>query len=633
MLAEKPAISSLPVLLVYICLLIITPAGSWQSNPVTDIKGCFSKPAKRPAVQVMFNDSRLEFAVRNALGKPGGNIEETDMAGLTELYIQNDSIANLTGLEYAINLQKLILDHNRIIDLAPLQNLTALSTLSLGYNRIANLEPLAGLVNLVSLSLKFNQIIDILALQNLVNLSGLELQDNKITDISALQAMSALTTLNLNNCKVVDLTPVQNLRALIGLRLLDNKITDIIPLQNLTALRELYLSRNRINDFLPLLKLTNLEILYLTETGIADLSVLQNMTALQKLYIANNHISDLTPLQSLTTLKTLECYNNIITLLAGVQDLTDLQTLNAAHNRLGSFAPIASLPALKRLDISFNKFKDLVSLPALPFLETLYLDNNFLDHGDLPALYPLDKLKTLRMRNNPGMISGTAVQTLVDNLDKLDCEDILWEGLCGIDPNAAAICWVDPDTANINELVTVHITATDTNQSRIQTRIDWDDNVISEYSKFEENASVFTLTYSYTQAGYYHIRGMAKNEGGKETPWSSSVSIVILDNGSAIHQADQLACEFSLAQNYPNPFNATTAIHYTLPRNGHVTLRIFNLAGQEIDCPLNSIQTAGEHTIIWQGRTGAGQSVPSGIYIYQVATDSFTRNRKMILLR
>ncbi len=530
----------------WICLLLIIPGGALFSGSFDSKNNASLDPALQPAsIKITFNDPRLELAVRNALGKPDGDIEETDMAGLTNLSVQNDSIADLTGLEYAINLKNLVLSNNRISNLAPLQNLTSLNNLTIDNNKISDISPLANLINLNNINLASNQIATLSPLQNLTNLAMLYAQNNPLGSITNLENLTNLVLLSVDNCQ----------------------INDISVLQNFTQLKFLYMNDNKIQDFTPLLSLANMQNLRLALTGIKDLSVFQNMTQLIELNVSYNDIRDISPLQS------------------------------------------------------FSK------------LQVLQLRSNNLDHDDLLTLYNLDQLKSLNIRRNPGMISGTAVQTLVDNLDSLECENILWDGICGIDPNAAAICWVDPDTANINELVTVHITATDTNQSRIQTRIDWDDNVISEYSKFEENASVFTLTYSYTQAGYYHIRGMAKNEGGKETPWSSSVSIVILDNGSAIHQADQLACEFSLAQNYPNPFNATTAIHYTLPRNGHVTLRIFNLAGQEIDCPLNSIQTAGEHTIIWQGRTGAGQSVPSGIYIYQVATDSFTQNRKMILLR
>ena len=83
---------------------------------------------------------------------------------------------------------------------------------------------------------------------------------------------------------------------------------------------------------------------------------------------------------------------------------------------------------------------------------------------------------------------------------------------------------------------------------------------------------------------------------------------------------------FALNQNYPNPFNPSTTIRYHLPKSVFVTLRIYNLAGQEIETLVNGLQGAGEHEIIWQPK-----GLPSGIYFYRIQADDFTETIKLIL--
>ena len=125
-------------------------------------------------------------------------------------------------------------------------------------------------------------------------------------------------------------------------------------------------------------------------------------------------------------------------------------------------------------------------------LETLGLEENLLDHEDILKLYNLDKLTQLYLESNPGIISGTAVQALADNLDLMNCEDIYWDGTCSVDPSMAVICWSEPlDSADVGQTVTVQATATDSNQAQVQMKIDWSDGNVSDYTDLKANASTF----------------------------------------------------------------------------------------------------------------------------------------------
>ena len=89
-----------------------------------------------------------------------------------------------------------------------------------------------------------------------------------------------------------------------------------------------------------------------------------------------------------------------------------------------------------------------------------------------------------------------------------------------------------------------------------------------------------------------------------------------------------LPAAFRLYQNYPNPFNPTTDIRYSLVHSGKVSLRVFNLMGQEITVLVSDVQSAGVYTICFDG-----SNLPSGVYIYTLVTDNYTASKKMVLMK
>ena len=136
-------------------------------------------------------DPNLRDAVRQELeidaNTPLTKADMLELVALDTLRLQiTEKISDLTGLEYAINLEFLLLPQNRIQDIRPLANLTKLTFLDLGGNAISDISPLAGLVNLEVLGLWSNQIVDISPLAGLVNLKDLALENNQISDASPL---------------------------------------------------------------------------------------------------------------------------------------------------------------------------------------------------------------------------------------------------------------------------------------------------------------------------------------------------------------------------------------------------------------------------------------------------------------
>ena len=85
---------------------------------------------------------------------------------------------------------------------------------------------------------------------------------------------------------------------------------------------------------------------------------------------------------------------------------------------------------------------------------------------------------------------------------------------------------------------------------------------------------------------------------------------------------------FALYQNYPNPFNPTTTIRYDLPQASNVSLKVFNVLGQEVGTLVDEVKPPGEYSVTWN----AG-AMPSGVYYYRLFTGKFTEIKKLIVIK
>ena len=97
-----------------------------------------------------------------------------------------------------------------------------------------------------------------------------------------------------------------------------------------------------------------------------------------------------------------------------------------------------------------------------------------------------------------------------------------------------------------------------------------------------------------------------------------------------------LPTSFRLFQNYPNPFNRTTVIDYQLPMHNAqltVSLKIFNVMGEEIIRLVSEEQSAGSYRVEWHGKDEEGKEVASGIYFYQLRWGSENLVRKMLFMK
>jgi hypothetical protein len=91
---------------------------------------------------------------------------------------------------------------------------------------------------------------------------------------------------------------------------------------------------------------------------------------------------------------------------------------------------------------------------------------------------------------------------------------------------------------------------------------------------------------------------------------------------------DFVVNDFGLEQNYPNPFNPSTAINYSLPERSDVTIKIYDMLGEEVATIVNTTQEAGSYEINFDA-----SNLASGMYIYRLNAGNVLLSKKMILLK
>jgi hypothetical protein len=114
-----------------------------------------------------------------------------------------------------------------------------------------------------------------------------------------------------------------------------------------------------------------------------------------------------------------------------------------------------------------------------------------------------------------------------------------------------------------------------------------------------------------------------------QLPGASNIGALGVYSATGVNSSGQsLPTQFALQQNYPNPFNPTTTIDYTLPQTAVVTLRVFNVLGQEVKTLTNSVEPAGVHSVQFDAT-----NLTSGVYFYRLQAGSFSQVKRMLLLK
>ncbi len=448
---------------------------AWTSNfddvisalntPDSVLPPVVERPERIPGAGLYIPDANLRAVIEEALGKAAGDvIAVEDMETLTDLDAENKGIRDLTGLEFATHMQRLVLgfefatnserlelNGNQISDISPLAGLINLERLELNGNQISDISPLAGLINLERLELRQNQIFDISPLAGLINLISLNIRRNPLSDISPLASAIKLEFVEVSDTLVSDISPLSALKNLNKFSSWNSPISDISPLTHLTIID---MCGAPISDLSPLAAAKNLRELYLLKCNISDVSPLTELTGLTRLNLAGNNISDVSPLAALTELEWLKLTDNPITdfspletlfkntdilfdviipdaslraaiaealgkapnTVITVEEMTTLTHFEAIGRDIQGLKGIELATNLTELRIGHNPISDLSPIAVLTQMREIYFNDT-----QVSDLSPLASLRNLEVINAAATrISSLAPLAGLKNLQKLD---------------------------------------------------------------------------------------------------------------------------------------------------------------------------------------------------------------------
>jgi hypothetical protein len=154
------------------------------------------------------------------------------------------------------------------------------------------------------------------------------------------------------------------------------------------------------------------------------------------------------------------------------------------------------------------------------------------------------------------------------------------------------------------------------------------------YTPDQTNGAGFPLRTVWVGHSFMSIRDAVQPAPPVRNAFLNATYLFFENGVSGDFTGTELPKAYSLAQNFPNPFNPSTRIQFALPTKGHVSLKIYNVAGQLVKTLQDGVMDAGSHELTWDGSNNLGANVASGVYFYKInAGDNYENMKKMVLLR
>ncbi len=164
---------------------------------------------------------------------------------------------------------------------------------------------------------------------------------------------------------------------------------------------------------------------------------------------------------------------------------------------------------------------------------------------------------------------------------------------------------------------------------------------ITSNDKWETWTEPVVLSRESYDAGYVSIASNVR-DNGVDILWRESARQFVDDGDSTavlyahmdlLTSVDDfnpttIAKEYQLSQNYPNPFNPSTVITFSIPQTDLVSLKVFNLLGQEVAELVNEVKSAGTSRVTFNSK-----NLSTGVYIYQLKSGDFTSTKKMMFIK
>ncbi len=190
--------------------------------------------------------------------------------------------------------------------------------------------------------------------------------------------------------------------------------------------------------------------------------------------------------------------------------------------------------------------------------------------------------------------------------------------------NAISLC----NFGNVSASVSLTLTATGTPNVLLPDPQDGK----TFYASDVYNDSIYQITFT---SGTTNFSMNIPAYGSAVLIISDSVKKISMPTITSVktNTAALLPTAFELYQNYPNPFNPSTTIQFAVPKTGRLSIRIFNLLGEEIAVIANGNYTAGMYQVIWDGHIHDGLTASSGVYFVHLEAGTYMATKKIVLMK
>jgi len=128
--------------------------------------------------------------------------------------------------------------------------------------------------------------------------------------------------------------------------------------------------------------------------------------------------------------------------------------------------------------------------------------------------------------------------------------------------------------------------------------------------------------------GWWRLR--VNDNAGGDTGHVGQYCVQIFSGSiiTGINNGNKIPTEYSLNQNYPNPFNPVTRINFSVPKQGFVSLKVYDVLGREVKALVNEVESPGVYSVDFNGT-----ELSSGVYFYRMESNGFTDIKKMLLIK
>jgi Leucine-rich repeat (LRR) protein len=637
----------------------------WNINLVGEIPEEIGNLRKLETLDLNNNrfTGQIPASIGNLVSLQRINIDQSNLTGAIPVEITN-----------CLNLESFRAANNELDSIPDLSGLPLLNDLWVSSNNFSGPLPewFYSLTNMVSLNVIGNQFdgplsADIANLQNLRlfyfssnNFSGtIPKEIGTLNAVTFLQLdgndfmgeippelgdMEDLVHLRLHNNQLTGEIPehLANLDGLQTLNLGNNQLTGTIPdsIGYLTSLKWLYLTNNNLEGGIPQTfeNLVNLEDIYLDQNifvGTLD-GVFENAHNAERIYIDGNNFEGAVP-------DSFVSFTSLTHLYIG--------SLNEGNN-FSELPSFANNTTLNFLDIRNNAFtfEDIEPQLANTTLSSFFYSPQDSVGDATDTTVAIGSSLTLEV-----MVGGTAneYQWMKDDVDIPGANNSSYTIPSVSESDSGSYncritntlvtdltLYSQPVTVNKDGIIPVELTsftastlngkvilkwttASEINNSgfEVQRKLD---NLVWEKIGFIEGNGTTTETQIYEFND--DIKNIVTNSLSyrlKQIDYDGSYKY-----SSVVNVEDKIPSHYALHQNFPNPFNPTSVIVYDIPKDGIVSLQVYNLIGEVVAVLVDEEKTAGNYEVEFNAA-----HLASGFYIYSLQAGSFVETRKMILMK